>query len=89
MPGNPEADKLSRADLVAAAVERNREIWVRMARRITADGFAAEALVRAASPETLLKIERIKTYITDAAGIVETLEPLGQDAKRAEMRFHF
>ena len=52
MSGNPVAEKQkSRADLVAAAVERNRDIWVRMALRITADVYdAKDAVQEAISP---------------------------------------
>ncbi len=69
--GNPEAnDKLSRADLVAAAVERNRDIWVRMALRITADVHDAEDAVQEAiskvltGPGTLVDADAAGRYLT-------------------------
>ena len=50
----PKADKkLSRANLVATAVERNRDIWVRMALRITADVQDAEDAVQEAIARVL------------------------------------
>ena len=70
MPGNLEADKLSRADLVAAAVERNRDIWVRMAMRITADVYDAEDAVQEAiskvltGPGTLVDADSAGRYLT-------------------------
>jgi RNA polymerase sigma factor (sigma-70 family) len=69
--GNPEADKQpSRADLVAAAVERNRDIWVRMALRITADVYDAEDAVQEAiskvltGPGTLTDADSAGRYLT-------------------------
>lgn len=68
--GNPEARKLSRADLIAAAVERNREIWVRMALRITADLQDAEDAVQEAiskvltGPGTLVDADSAGRYLT-------------------------
>jgi len=69
--GNPEANKpLSRADLVAAAVERNREIWVRMALRITADLHDAEDAVQEAiskvltGPGNLVDADSAGRYLT-------------------------
>lgn len=54
MAGKLEANKnLSRADLVGAAVERNRDIWVRMAMRITADVQDAEDAVQEAIAKVL------------------------------------
>lgn len=69
--GNSKADeKLSRADLVAAAVERNRDIWVRMALRITADVYDAEDAVQEAiskvlmGPGTLVDADSAGRYLT-------------------------
>ena len=68
--GNLETDKLSRADLVAAAVERNRDIWVRMAMRITADVYDAEDAVQEAiakvltGPGTLVDADAAGRYLT-------------------------
>ncbi len=69
--GNPEAKKqLSRADLVAAAVERNRDIWVRMALRITADVYDAEDAVQEAiskvltGPGNLVDADSAGRYLT-------------------------
>jgi RNA polymerase sigma factor (sigma-70 family) len=69
--GNPEANgKLSRADLVAAAVERNRDIWVRMALRITSDLHDAEDAVQEAiskvltGPGTLVDADSAGRYLT-------------------------
>ena len=54
MPGTPNVDKkLNRAELVATAVERNRDIWVRMALRITADLHDAEDAVQEAISRVL------------------------------------
>lgn len=70
MAGNLEADKLSRADLIAAAVERNRDIWVRMAMRITADVYDAEDAVQEAiskvltGPGTLVDADSAGRYLT-------------------------
>lgn len=71
VPGNPEAKKqLSRADLVAAAVERNRDIWVRMALRITADVYDAEDAVQEAiskvltGPGNLVDADSAGRYLT-------------------------
>ena len=51
---NPRIEKkLSRADLVATAVERNRDIWVRMALRITSDLHDAEDAVQEAISRVL------------------------------------
>ena len=49
----PSIDKLHRAELVAAAVERNRDIWVRMALRITANLHDAEDAVQEAISRVL------------------------------------
>lgn len=69
--GNPEVnEKLSRADLVAAAVERNRDIWVRMALRITSDLYDAEDAVQEAiskvltGPGTLVDEDSAGRYLT-------------------------
>jgi len=70
VPGTPEANKLSRADLVAAAVERNRDIWVRMAMRITANVYDAEDAVQEAiskvltGPGTLVDADSAGRYLT-------------------------
>ena len=71
MAGTPEAEKqLSRADLVAAAVERNRDIWVRMALRITADVYDAEDAVQEAiskvltGPGNLVDADSAGRYLT-------------------------
>ena len=71
MAGTPEAEKqLSRADLVAAAVERNRDIWVRMALRITADVYDAEDAVQEAiskvltGPGNLVDADAAGRYLT-------------------------
>jgi len=70
VPGTPEANKLSRADLVAAAVERNRDIWVRMAMRITANMYDAEDAVQEAiskvltGPGTLVDADSAGRYLT-------------------------
>jgi len=68
---NPEANKkLTRADLIAAAVERNRDIWVRMALRITADLHDAEDAVQEAiskvltGPGTLIDADSAGRYLT-------------------------
>lgn len=54
MAGTPRVDKkLNRAELVATAVERNRDIWVRMALRITADLHDAEDAVQEAISRVL------------------------------------
>ena len=45
--------KLSRAELVAAAVEQNREIWVRLAMRITGNRHDAEDAVQEAVSRVL------------------------------------
>jgi RNA polymerase sigma factor (sigma-70 family) len=45
--------KLSRAELVAAAVEQNREIWVRLAMRITGNPQDAEDAVQEAVSRVL------------------------------------
>ena len=69
--GSPEAnEKLTRANLVAAAVERNRDIWVRMALRITADVHDAEDAVQEAiskvltGPGTLIDADSAGRYLT-------------------------
>jgi len=70
VPGTPEANKLSRADLVAAAVERNRDIWVRMAMRITTNVYDAEDAVQEAiskvltGPGTLVDADSAGRYLT-------------------------
>ena len=71
MSGTPEAEKeLSRADLVAAAVERNRDIWVRMAMRITANVYDAEDAVQEAiskvltGPGNLVDADSAGRYLT-------------------------
>ncbi len=71
MPGNPEAEKqLSRTELVAAAVARNRDIWVRMALRITADVYDAEDAVQEAiskvltGPGNLVDADSAGRYLT-------------------------
>ncbi len=51
--GTPSVDKLHRAALVATAVERNRDIWVRMALRITANLHDAEDAVQEAISRVL------------------------------------
>jgi RNA polymerase sigma factor (sigma-70 family) len=68
---NPRIEKkLSRADLVAAAVERNRDIWVRMAVRITSDLHDAEDAVQEAiarvltGPRDLPDAESTGRYLT-------------------------
>ena len=45
--------ELSRAELVAAAVEQNREIWVRLALRITGNPYDAEDAVQEAVSRVL------------------------------------
>jgi len=61
---------VNRADLVAAAVERNREIWVRMALRITGNLYDAEDAVQEAiskvlsGPGTLVDADSAGRYLT-------------------------
>ena len=61
---------MSRADLVAAAVERNRDIWVRMAMRVTANVHDAEDAVQEAiskvltGPGTLVDADSTGRYLT-------------------------
>ncbi len=69
--GTPRVDKkLSRAELVAAAVERNRDIWVRMAQRITANLHDAEDAVQEAisrvltGPRDLHDVDSTGRYLT-------------------------
>ena len=71
MAGNPERSRhQTRADLIAAAVERNRDIWVRMALRITADMQDAEDAVQEAiskvltGPGKLVDVESAGRYLT-------------------------
>lgn len=69
--GIPEPNqRLNRADLVATAVERNRDIWVRMAMRITADLHDAEDAVQEAisrvltGPGNLHDVDSAGRYLT-------------------------
>ena len=69
--GNFETNTiLNRADLVAAAVERNREIWVRMALRVTGNLYDAEDAVQEAiakvlsGPGALVDADSAGRYLT-------------------------
>lgn len=85
--GNLEASKkLSRTDLVAAAVERNRDIWVRMAMRITADVQDAEDAVQEAISKVLTGSGTLVDV--DAAGryLSRTVSTCAVDRVRARSR---
>ena len=70
MAGSKAERQLSRAELVAAAVEQNREIWVRIALRITADPQDAEDAVQEAiarvlaGPGNLPDVDSAGRYLT-------------------------
>jgi len=85
--GNPEVNKnLNRADLVAAAVERNRDIWVRMALRITADLHDAEDAVQEAISRVLTGPGNL--HDVDSAGryLTRTVSHCAIDRVRARSR---
>ncbi|MFQ5744885.1 MAG: RNA polymerase sigma factor [Acidobacteriota bacterium] len=87
MTGTPKVRPfLDRAALVAAAVEQNRAIWVRMAQRITADPQDAEDAVQEAISRVLTGAGRLPDV--DAAGryLTRSINHCAIDRVRARSR---
>jgi len=78
--------KLSRAELVAAAVEQNREIWVRLALRITGNPYDAEDAVQEAVSRVLAGAGNLPDVESTGRYLTRSVNHCAIDRVRARSR---